>query len=569
MLTCDIKEVKDGRIVGKDGLSFSEYERKRDALLYELSLARKDFREGRISAQTDIDKILRDLELLRNEYHTSDSVLSKDSQRLTAEQFIHYLQEGIIQLVDDIKEIKKGQKIKIKHNSGTPDVVEITDSALSKDSLNYLGEKEYQTYEAWKATCKKINSNVQFEGDKDICQAKPGIGEWDGAKGVIYTKDSALSDLFGGALDPLLEVTEKEAKDCSGTKDAPGDSSTYKGYIIKEESDGFHVRWLGGLRGSSKEISTCRSMIEAKGEIDKVTTTDGGPGSGQKGHTTSGGAKRIAVSRGKWSLKRTGTATQKARFDRLMKKMTVRRGDKWSKDSALSFTSEEAQKIDPFTGLVIDDKVKQLIALFSSDKKIEDHRDIHSIAEALGIEPSELEDVVYSLLQSFFSNGKFATQGDITKIDQKEIALGDKVEREHTDNPIIARRIALDHLAEIPDYYSRLSLMESAAKEGIKSTTDLLDLRKPSVKGVKDGGEGSGKKGHVTAEQRNGEPIKGGYRWQVILRKILKLENKNNLSPENKMRLKELRENFKKEENKNEKKNPRWSDSLSFTTEEA
>jgi hypothetical protein len=305
-------------------------------------------------------------------------------------------------------------------------------------------------------------------------------------------KDSALSELFGGALDPLLEVTEKEAKDCSGTK-------------------------------------------------------DGGPGSGQKGHSTAGFL----------AFRRKFEAKQRERREKAAKaKLT-----KSSKDSSLS--SEEAQKIAPFSGLVIDDKVKQLIALFSSDKKIEDHRDIHSIAKALGIEPSELEDVSYALLQSFFSNGKFATQGDITKIDQKELAMGDKVEREHTDNPIIARRIALDHLAEIPDYYTRLQKMESGAEKptkdggryyhvekyanekyyvedpeggdetgpfpsGIMAQVECDKRNDKHEKATIDGGEGSGKKGHLTPSKGlNYRKSKTPEQLQEALRKRLARFDKN------------------------------------------
>ena len=47
-----------------------------------------------------------------------------------------------------------------------------------------------------------------------------------------------------------------------------------------------------------------------------------------------------------------------------------------------------------------------------------------------------------------------------------ELAAGIKVEFEHTDDPNISKKIALDHLAEIPDYYTRLAEMEKQAKEG-------------------------------------------------------------------------------------------------------
>jgi len=47
--------------------------------------------------------------------------------------------------------------------------------------------------------------------------------------------------------------------------------------------------------------------------------------------------------------------------------------------------------------------------------------------------------------------------------DPEQLALGSKIEREHTDDPELAKKIALDHLAEIPDYYTRLIKMEKDA----------------------------------------------------------------------------------------------------------
>lgn len=48
--------------------------------------------------------------------------------------------------------------------------------------------------------------------------------------------------------------------------------------------------------------------------------------------------------------------------------------------------------------------------------------------------------------------------------DSKQLAMGIKVEHEHTDDAEIAEAIAKDHLAEIPDYYTRLLKMEREAK---------------------------------------------------------------------------------------------------------
>lgn len=74
-----------------------------------------------------------------------------------------------------------------------------------KDAVNHLGEKEYNTYAAWRAACKAANPSVVFEGDKDICNAKPGVGEWDGNTGVVYnkTKDAPEDD------DQILKIQNK------------------------------------------------------------------------------------------------------------------------------------------------------------------------------------------------------------------------------------------------------------------------------------------------------------------------------------------------------------------------
>lgn len=47
-----------------------------------------------------------------------------------------------------------------------------------------------------------------------------------------------------------------------------------------------------------------------------------------------------------------------------------------------------------------------------------------------------------------------------------ELQMGIDIEKEHTDDPVVAKEIAKDHLAEIPDYYTRLKKMEDEAKVG-------------------------------------------------------------------------------------------------------
>ena len=51
------------------------------------------------------------------------------------------------------------------------------------------------------------------------------------------------------------------------------------------------------------------------------------------------------------------------------------------------------------------------------------------------------------------------------KIDLAQVEKGIKVEMEHTTNKQVALKIALDHLAEISNYYDLLAEMETKAKE--------------------------------------------------------------------------------------------------------
>ncbi len=62
-----------------------------------------------------------------------------------------------------------------------------------------------------------------------------------------------------------------------------------------------------------------------------------------------------------------------------------------------------------------------------------------------------------------FNVGKHQGLKD-SKFDEKQLKQGINIEKEHTDNKQIAKEIAKDHLAEIPDYYTRLNKMENQAK---------------------------------------------------------------------------------------------------------
>jgi len=66
----------------------------------------------------------------------------------------------------------------------------------------------------------------------------------------------------------------------------------------------------------------------------------------------------------------------------------------------------------------------------------------------------------------FLKQGRFANSNKhYADFDQEQINLGISIELEHTTNKAIALKIALDHLSEISDYYTRLQKMEAEAKK--------------------------------------------------------------------------------------------------------
>ena len=111
-----------------------------------------------------------------------------------------------------------------------------------------------------------------------------------------------------------------------------------------------------------------------------------------------------------------------------------------------------------------DDSTKKDLFQYIVTNKNPSDSQVHSMAKQLGMEPDDLEEVIYSIIGSF-SAGKSVSAGLRTEnVDPNELKMGIEVETEHSNLPLIAERIAMDHLAEIPDYYTRLKKMEDDAK---------------------------------------------------------------------------------------------------------
>lgn len=82
-------------------------------------------------------------------------------------------------------------------------------------------------------------------------------------------------------------------------------------------------------------------------------------------------------------------------------------------------------------------------------------------SEALAEFGIDYDKVSTALIEDGLAKGK-----SILEFDLDQIKMGIKVEMEHTKDPYVALEIAMDHLAEIPDYYMRLEKMEKEAEIG-------------------------------------------------------------------------------------------------------
>jgi len=129
--------------------------------------------------------------------------------------------------------------------------------------------------------------------------------------------------------------------------------------------------------------------------------------------------------------------------------------------------------MDPITKLLIEQEKEKVMndmhakiikwIIKNPKAKLEDAK---SFASTHGIKLQELEHHIFMILASILTEGY--SKGKEIKHDPKQLEMGIEVEYEHTTDPLISRKIAMDHLVEIPDYYTRLAKMESEAKDEMK-----------------------------------------------------------------------------------------------------
>ena len=122
----------------------------------------------------------------------------------------------------------------------------------------------------------------------------------------------------------------------------------------------------------------------------------------------------------------------------------------------------------------LETKVQEFLKKYPSGK-IPDS-DVHKFSEELNINTNELESIFYKFAANYVNEdqvpGGKGDETDENSVDYEELQVGQAVEKEHTDDPQLAKEIALDHLTEDPKYYSKL------IKSGIVDEKEALDLAK-------------------------------------------------------------------------------------------
>lgn len=103
--------------------------------------------------------------------------------------------------------------------------------------------------------------------------------------------------------------------------------------------------------------------------------------------------------------------------------------------------------------------------------------DFHSWAASQGYNTHAAEEVAYDIAHEKLSEdsipGGKAQGMTNSDFDPKQMAMGQKVEREHTPDPKKQQEIARDHLEEFPDYYTALQQMEERLSQ--KKNASVLE----------------------------------------------------------------------------------------------
>jgi hypothetical protein len=110
------------------------------------------------------------------------------------------------------------------------------------------------------------------------------------------------------------------------------------------------------------------------------------------------------------------------------------------------------------------DLEKKIIDFVTTTESLDDSK-FHAFVTALGIDPHEAEEVVYRKLQEASASGlNGASQGESVEVPPAEMAIGKKVESEHSSDPKVQEKIVKDHEVEEKDITGKPNYYTGGAK---------------------------------------------------------------------------------------------------------
>lgn len=105
---------------------------------------------------------------------------------------------------------------------------------------------------------------------------------------------------------------------------------------------------------------------------------------------------------------------------------------------------------------------------FFADTDIIEEDVIKEFLNDNNLSEDDFKETVFDVLHSFCNSGQW-NRKERPDVDVDQLMKGIQVEYEHTDNHLIAEKIALDHLSESENsgknYYSFLKIMEKMIEE--------------------------------------------------------------------------------------------------------
>lgn len=148
----------------------------------------------------------------------------------------------------------------------------------------------------------------------------------------------------------------------------------------------------------------------------------------------------------------------KINYNIILKKIADSYDAKFWRKKPISMLMPKSKKHDEFIEEIEEEKSGKDKPKTTPMPKAEIHKKIHYATKAI--------DVFYKLAEKCLEDG-LADKMNVKPSDvkKKELSMGIEVEKEHTPNMDQRKQISLDHLSEIPNYYTRLDKLEEEAKK--------------------------------------------------------------------------------------------------------